>query len=875
MKPLLLTASLFSLPLSSFAASITEVGLDENTNDAWRTTDVVKPFDDADNIYGTDGYLIAQYPNGSPNNVSQPFFGTIEIIGGSYEAIGAEAHQAAFDDVALTGPGPVPDLVCGDYWVDNNSHLAEDAFFTITLSEDASFRLGVITDQTPDFPAGLLWEASTAVRVTGPEGLDSGLIDLTDARNADVDYLLFDIQGEAGDVFTIIGQNWFPSAAPNGWDANALGGVFIDPVPGGPEITSFTASPNTIDDPGTPIEFSWEVQLPLDSLRLIPGDIDLLALSNAEGVGSFTLDPGPSGTAAYRLEAVKGDESTTVVVRVNMLPPEIHQFEANAQVVSPGGEVTFNWEVSLPLTGLSLIPGDIDLLKHTDGDGIGSFTLESGPTSSTNYQIIAARGPSTELVGEVAIVVAIPGSGIFPLGIDEETNDAWRSSDVTKPFGDADNIYGSDGYLIAQFPGDDPRNQMDPPYAIVQILSPAAYEGVGAEPHQSQFDDVTLGGPGDVPDSVAGDYWIDFAGATGSEQEFFSITLTADASFRLGVITDMTPANPQNLLWEAARGVRVISSAGGDSGAIDAMGPGEVWRDADVDYVLFDISGSAGDVFTVIGIQDDRWRANALGGLFFDPAPTGPGSGPKITEIVEDNGMLRITWESRKRLVYDLLGPVDPASAPSIDWPVYGDLSDIEATPPINSITIPLPPEAQRFFAVRQRPEPPATLLDDNFESGPGEWTTGSDGVGEDTAWEHGTPTFAANGPATAFSAPNCFGTNISADYGAQANIWLRSPVIDLTDEPSATLRFVQYLDIDDFAGAHQGTINVLDASDDSILTQLESGISGVAGWTPRALALPAEAIGKQVRIEFRFESDQFASFFAGWYLDDIQVTVP
>lgn len=867
---------LLAFPLVGFAASITEVGLDEETNDAWRTTDVAKPFGDADNTYGTTGYLIAQYPDGNPNNVSQPFFGTIEVIGGSYEGVGAEPHQAAFDDVTATGPGPVPDLVCGDYWVNNTNHLSEDAFFTITLTEEASFRLGVITDQTPDNPAGLLWEASTGVRVTGPDGLDTGMIDLTDSRNADVDYLLFDIQGEAGDVFTIIGQNWFPSGPPNGWNANALGGLFVDPLPGGPEIASFAVSPNEIDTPGSVLEFSWEVEPPLDSLRLIPGDIDVLVHTNGEGAGSFTLDPGPNATTAYRLEATRGDESTTVVARVNMLPPEIHQFEADTQVVSPGGEVTFSWEISLPLTSLTLVPGDIDLLDFTDGNGLGSYTLENGPTVSTTYEIVAARGPATELIGELNVVVAIPGSGIFPLGVDEETNDAWRSSDISKPFGDTDNIYGSDGYLIAQLPDGDLRNQVNPPYATVQLVPGIAYEGVGAEPHQGRFDDVTLGGPGDVPDSVAGDYWLDHAGPTGTEHEFFTITLTQDASFRLGVITDMTPANPPALLWEAARGVRIVSSVGDDSGLVDAMGPGEVWRDADVDYVLFDISGKAGDVFTVMGEQDERWRANALGGVFFDPAPAGPGSGPRITEIRQDNGMLRISWESRKRMVYDLVSAIDPATARPIDWSAYGALADIEATPPLNSITIPLPPEDQRFFAVRQRPEPPATLLDDNFEGGPGQWTTGSDGIGEDTAWEHGTPAIAANGPLSAHSVPSCFGTNITGDYGAQANVWLRSPVIDLTDEPAATLRFVQFVDIDDFAGAHQGTINILDATDDSFLAQLESGINGIAPtWTPRALALPAEALGRQIKVEFRFESDQFASFFAGWYLDDLQVTVP
>ena len=56
------------------SATIETVGVDEETNDAWRSSDILKPFGDEDNIYGTDGWLIAQYPNGNVNNTLQPRF---------------------------------------------------------------------------------------------------------------------------------------------------------------------------------------------------------------------------------------------------------------------------------------------------------------------------------------------------------------------------------------------------------------------------------------------------------------------------------------------------------------------------------------------------------------------------------------------------------------------------------------------------------------------------------------------------------------------------------------------------------------------------------------------------------------------------------
>ncbi|NIP97045.1 MAG: hypothetical protein GWO24_27880, partial [Akkermansiaceae bacterium] len=86
--------------------------------------------------YGTDGYFIAQYPNGDPNNVSQPLYAEIALVGGrGYEGAGAEAHQSMFDDVTASGPGPVADLVAGDYWLNSGATGTLNEFFTITLSE--------------------------------------------------------------------------------------------------------------------------------------------------------------------------------------------------------------------------------------------------------------------------------------------------------------------------------------------------------------------------------------------------------------------------------------------------------------------------------------------------------------------------------------------------------------------------------------------------------------------------------------------------------------------------------------------------------------------------------------------------------------------
>ena len=266
---------------------------------------------------------------------------------------------------------------------------------------------------------------------------------------------------------------------------------------------------------------------------------------------------------------------------------------------------------------------------------------------------------------------------IVPVGVDEETNDAWRSSDIQKPFGDEDNIYGTDGWLIAQYPDGDENNTLQPPYAEITILG-KGYEGVGAEQYQAQFDDVAETGPGDVPDRVCGDFWAN-SGPTGTIDDFFEITLTEDTSFRLGVITDTTPDGPPGLLWEASRSVKVSGPDGVESDLVDAVGPDEEWRDADVDYVFFDISGNAGDVFTVSGEQDQRWEANALGGVFFDPSYS---NNFEITQIVrdQDTGSVTIEFTSSAGSVYGIDASSDLITWDELDDGLIGNKDKTEFT---------------------------------------------------------------------------------------------------------------------------------------------------------------------------------------------------
>ncbi len=239
-------------------------------------------------------------------------------------------------------------------------------------------------------------------------------------------------------------------------------------------------------------------------------------------------------------------------------------------------------------------------------------------------------------------------------------------------------------------------------------------------------------------------------------------------------------------------------------------------------------------------------------------------------------GTLSLRWESEGGRLYNVRTSPDLTGDPAT-WPIYdpggGPLEDLEASPPENTETFPLPADATRYFAVESFPAPPESIYSDDFENDQGQWTVGSDGEAG-TAWELGAP--ATVGPASANSSDNCFATNISALYDFEADVWLRSPAIDLTTAGAATLNYFQFTDIEG-SSFDWGKVSVLDATDDSLLAVISEPVEGFSGgWEAVSIAIPATALGKTIKIEFRLVSDDFPdSNYAGWYLDDIEITVP
>ncbi|NIP93108.1 MAG: hypothetical protein GWO24_06475, partial [Akkermansiaceae bacterium] len=153
----------------------------------------------------------------------------------------------------------------------------------------------------------------------------------------------------------------------------------------------------------------------------------------------------------------------------------------------------------------------------------------------------------------------------------------------------------------------------------------------------------------------------------------------------------------------------------------------------------------------------------------------------------------------------------DPSDGEPITWPIYDGRADLAATPPLNTLTIPRPVDPFRLFVVEAFPAPPVEVFSDDLESGQGEWSAGSDGDAG-TTWELGSPSLGAT---SANSPANCFGTNLDSEYAINADVWLRSPPIDLTTATGATMTYYQFRDIEE--GFDFGTISLLDAADNSV----------------------------------------------------------
>lgn len=246
----------------------------------------------------------------------------------------------------------------------------------------------------------------------------------------------------------------------------------------------------------------------------------------------------------------------------------------------------------------------------------------------------------------------------------------------------------------------------------------------------------------------------------------------------------------------------------------------------------------------------------------------------RITEMrrLASSNELMIQWKSSPGKLYNLRSELDPSNGDPAQWTIFNGQQGLEATPPKNTLLVPLPADERRFFVVGEFDAPPVIVLADDLESGVGGWATAINDPSGNTRWELGTPG-ATTGPLSgAEGSSNAWSTNLG-DYGADSNISLRSPVLDMSAITEAELSFMAFRDADGVADI--ATVRFLRASDLVQLgaaTPLEMTVFDV-DWIKIRIPVVPEAIGQNVIIEWNFVSDGGVDAFSGLSIDNVQVS--
>jgi len=203
----------------------------------------------------------------------------------------------------------------------------------------------------------------------------------------------------------------------------------------------------------------------------------------------------------------------------------------------------------------------------------------------------------------------------------------------------------------------------------------------------------------------------------------------------------------------------------------------------------------------------------------------------------------------------------------------FDSIAEVTADGDLTTFADPAPVANNAFYQVAN--VPPAPIFEEDFETGAAGWTTQD--LGESgTLWELGKPT---NGPGEAHSPTRAYGTGLAKDYDDYTEVYLVSPVIDLTGLDNARLEFWSYRDCEP---AVEGElydwcqVMILD-EDGEWLVDDPIWIRGgeAKQWRLEKAKIPAEALGQKIRLEFNFSTDggQDNGPQAGWFIDDVAIT--
>lgn len=625
--------------------------------------------------------------------------------------------------------------------------------------------------------------------------------------------------------------------------------AILELATGTPIIGEMAADAEAIASGGT-VTLNWEVGA-FDTLEIDNGVGDVEP-NTVGGTGSILLMPTVSTT--YTLTATLGavTQTRSIFVLVGEAPV-INEFNVvGSSVVVSGDSAELSWS-TFGATTLSIAP--------MPGDVTGETTTTVTPTSNTAY-ILSATNQFGTTTAEVSLTLRQGGmvarynfsTEPTPTVIDESPGGA---NDVDITFGATTPTWlaeseGRTGVLSFD----------DTAGGVIRLISPPTTPFAG-----DRFT-VMLWAKSDQP--AQGQYGTLFANGQGPGNHF-QIDADGQGNWRIrdssSVNTTFGPIVDEwthlALTWDGAS--RILYYNGAPVGVPSTVDPGSTFDE----YRIGTNRANDGNGPVDAEIDDIRVYDFALDEAGILAAMNEAGGSSLRLQVEGSGDDLVFSWDSSAGKVYDILTSTDLLGSPG-SWPVWQ--ADLAASAPRNVETFARPTgvgEEERFFVVVERNAPP--LFFDDFESDQG-WSAGFDDATGNTQWERGTPS--VSGPLLPFSGVNCYGTNIAGDYLGEANIFLRTPPIDLSGVPGVKLTLRQYLDTD--LSGDVGSIRVLRSSDLAPLgADLATNLEGIGGDFARAMfSLPPEAIGETIVIEFRFSSNADGVVFSGWYLDDVEVSI-
>jgi hypothetical protein len=189
----------------------------------------------------------------------------------------------------------------------------------------------------------------------------------------------------------------FPDAAPNA----TVGPAEFDLALPDPGLRSFAVDKPLVPA-GEPIVLSWDVNENATAVLIDRGVGNVIALTNAFGLGSVTVDPGPELDTTYSILVTRPSGISVASVRVEVTDqPVIYSFAADRFQVEPGSPVQLAWAV-----------GNVTSLELNGANVMGTSGLTVRPNGSADY-VLTARNAQGVRSETLRVRVLSPGEPII------------------------------------------------------------------------------------------------------------------------------------------------------------------------------------------------------------------------------------------------------------------------------------------------------------------------------------------------------------------------------------------------------------------------------------------------------------------------------